>query len=63
MSIGAHAGKRGRSVSDAYGLWAYGCQVQKKGARRFVKAMGHLHLRTVEPHCGFRVIQKVMVIR
>ena len=62
--MGACTRKRGafeefRSVSDAYDLW--GRPYAKEGRR--IKAMGRLHRRTVEPHCGIMVIRKVMLLR
>ena len=49
-----------RMVSDAYVLlWRR--PRAKEGC--LMKAMGRLHRRTVEPHCGIRVIRKVMVLR
>ena len=68
-SVGLHMGactrKRGvfeafRSVADTYDL-LWGSPCAKEG--RLMKAMVRLHRRTVEPHCGIRVIRKVMVLR
>ena len=51
---------RASLITDAYDLlWGRPCA--KEG--RLMKAMGRLNRRTVEPHCGARVIRKVMVLR
>ena len=44
-----------------YGMIRYGGRPYAK-EWRLMKAMGCLHRRIVEPHCGIRVIRKVMVL-